>query len=283
MSGELFVVATPIGNMNDMVPRAVEVLQSVDMIAAENPRHSRRLLEHFSITTPLTPYHDHNEIQQSAKLISSLEAGQNLALISDAGTPLVSDPGYRLVNMAINRGIRVTPVPGACAAIAALSASGMPSDRFLFEGFPPAKAKARGAFFSALKNATQTLIFYEAPHRILASLEDMAAIFGPEREAVLAREVTKTFETFLTGSLEHLISLVSTDKNQQRGEIVVLIKGNPASASMGETAQMKILAILMKELPLKKAAALTAEITGGNKKTLYQQGISLNLQAENKR
>lgn len=282
MSGELFIVATPIGNMNDMVPRAVEVLQSVDMIAAENPRHSRRLLEHFAITTPLTAYHDHNESQQSAKLISLLEAGQKLALISDAGTPLVSDPGYRLVSQAINQGIKVTPVPGACAAIAALSASGMPSDRFAFEGFPPAKSGARSAFFSALKNSTHTLIFYEAPHRILESLQDMATAFGSEREATIAREVTKTFETFLTASLEHLINLVSADSNQQRGEIVVLVKGTESVANQDEAEQLRILTLLLKELPLKKAASLTAEITGGNKKTLYRQGISINQSTDSK-
>ena len=275
MQGELFVVATPIGNLGDMVPRAVEVLQSVDLIAAEDTRHSAKLLAHFSITTPMRSYHDQGDEGQWREYLSLLLQGQKLALISDAGTPLISDPGYRLISEARKAGIIITPIPGACAAIAALSVAGLPSDRFQFEGFPPAKQQARHNYFQSLNTVTATLAFYEAPHRIEASLRDMADTFGEQRQAVIGREITKTFETFLYGTLAELVEKISADANQQRGEIVVLIAGASRIEEQLPQEQQRILQLLMKELPLKKAASLTAEITGGNKKALYKLGVEL--------
>lgn len=275
MPGQLYVVATPIGNLGDMVPRAVEVLHAVDLIAAEDTRHSGRLLKHLGIDTPLVAYHDHSDERQMAQVIGALVEGQAVALISDAGTPLISDPGYRLVKEARLRGIRVTPIPGACAAIAALSASGLPSDRFGFEGFPPPKTAARLKKFAALAGSARTLIFYESPHRILDTLTDMIATFGSDREAVLAREITKTFETFLTGTLTEILQQVSSDSNQQKGEMVVMVKGNSDAVSASDAEQLRVLKVLLDDLPVKQAAALAARITGGQKNALYQLALSL--------
>jgi 16S rRNA (cytidine1402-2'-O)-methyltransferase len=275
MPGQLYVVATPIGNLGDMVPRAVEVLHAVDLIAAEDTRHSGRLLKHLGIDTPLVAYHDHSDERQMGRVIETLVQGQMVALISDAGTPLISDPGYRLVREARQRGIRVTPIPGACAVIAALSASGLPSDRFGFEGFPPPKAAARLKKFEALAGSPQTLIFYESPHRILDTLKDMIATFGPCREAVLAREITKTFETFLTGTLTEILQQVDADSNQQKGEMVVIVKGNSDALNASDAEQLRILKILLDDLPVKQAAVLAAKITGGQKNALYQLALSL--------
>lgn len=275
MTGELYVVATPIGNLGDMVPRAVEVLHAADLIAAEDTRHSGRLLKHLGIEKPMVAYHDHGELRHTQRILQVLEQGQKVALISDAGTPLISDPGYRLVREARQLGIRVTPLPGPCAAIAALSAAGLPSDRFSFEGFPPAKRAARQKTFSALSDDPRTLIFYESPHRILDTLDDMSEAFGGDREAVLARELTKAFETFLTGDLDDLKRQVAEDANQQRGEIVVLVRGAPEAVVVGDEEQRRVLAVLMAELPLKQAAALAAKITGGQKNALYQLALSL--------
>jgi len=273
--GTLYVVATPIGNLADMVPRAVETLQSVALIAAEDTRHSARLLSHFSIDTPCVAYHDHSDEQRTDSLLDQLARGDSLALISDAGTPLVSDPGYRLVRRARERGFAVVPIPGACALIAALSASGLPSDRFSFEGFPPAKANARRIALEQLAAERRTLIFYEAPHRVLASLEAMAEVFGAGREAVLARELSKTFETIHKAPLAELVAFVAADSNQQRGEIVLLVAGAPASEAReldGETE--RVMAVLLDELPLKQAAALGAKITGLKKNQLYQWALA---------
>ncbi|WP_438952619.1 16S rRNA (cytidine(1402)-2'-O)-methyltransferase [Porticoccus sp.] len=275
MPGQLYVVATPIGNLGDMVPRAVEVLHAVDLIAAEDTRHSGRLLKHLGIDTPLVAYHDHSDERQMARLVDMLEQGKTVALISDAGTPLISDPGYRLVREVRQRGIRVTPIPGACAAIAALSASGLPSDRFGFEGFPPPKTAARLKKFASLAGSARTLIFYESPHRILDTLTDMIATFGDQREAVLAREITKTFETFLAGTLMEILQQVSADSNQQKGEMVVMIRGNSDAVSASDAEQLRVLKVLLDDLPLKQAAALAARITGGQKNTLYQLALSL--------
>ncbi|UTA48857.1 16S rRNA (cytidine(1402)-2'-O)-methyltransferase [Simiduia sp. 21SJ11W-1] len=267
----LYVVATPIGNLGDMVPRAVETLQTVALIAAEDTRHSAKLLEHFHIKTPLVAYHDHSDSHRTAQLIARLQAGESVALISDAGTPLVSDPGYQLVAAARAAGVRVVPVPGACAVIAALSASGLASDRFSFEGFLPAKQVARSKRLAELAGDTQTLIFYEAPHRILATLEDLVAAFGPERQVVVARELTKTFETFLSGSACEVRDRVAGDSNQQRGEIVLLVAGAPKvqTVALDERAQ-QVMTLLAAELPPKKASALAEQITGVKKKQLYQ-------------
>lgn len=270
----LYVVATPIGNLGDMVPRAVEVLQKVDVIAAEDTRHSARLMAHFSIDTPLVAYHDHTDERQVSQLLERLSSGQSVGLISDAGTPLVSDPGYRLVRAAREAGIRVVPVPGACAMVAALSASGLPSDRFSFEGFLPAKSGQRINRLQLLVTDERTLIFYEAPHRIEACLRDMAEVFGEDREAVIAREITKTFETIKGGSLADLSDFVRSDPNQRKGEIVLMVRGKPriSEQSMDAEAQ-RVMSILLKDLSVKQASQLGAEITGLKKKALYQWAL----------
>ena len=273
--GVLYVVATPIGNLDDLSPRALLTLNEVSLIAAEDTRHSSKLLRHFGILTPVTAFHEHNEREKAAELVAFLHSGKSIALISDAGTPLVSDPGYRLVRATHAAGIRVVPLPGACAAIVALSASGMPSDRFAFEGFPPVKSAARRAWFEALAGEPRTLIVYESPHRIVESLQDMVAVFGAAREAVYARELTKQFETVRHATLGELAHWVAEDANQQRGEIVVLIHGAaPAETETSEDAT-RILRILIKELPVRQAAALAAEITGQKKNQLYELALQL--------
>ena len=273
--GILYVVATPIGNLGDMVPRAIETLQTVALIAAEDTRHSARLLAHFGIKTPCVAYHDHSDEQRTENLIARMQAGDSIALISDAGTPLVSDPGYRLVRSARQAGLQVVPVPGASALIAALSAAGLPSDRFAFEGFLPAKETARCVQLEQLAADPRTLIFYEAPHRILETLEDMAKVFGPEREVVMARELTKTFETIKGDKVADLARWVAADSNQQRGEIVLLVHG-AAKQDAGDitTEQQRIMAVLLEELPLKQAASLGAKITGLKKNFLYQWALT---------
>ena len=274
-AGTLYVVATPIGNLEDMTPRAIRVLSEVDLIAAEDTRHSGKLLKHFGIDTKTEAIHEHNERSQVPKLIEILQAGKSIAFITDAGTPLVSDPGFHLVRSARQAGLTVIPVPGACAAIAALSAAGLPSDRFVFEGFPPAKSAARRAVFEKLREEARTLIFYESPHRILESLEEMTEIFGPEREAVLARELTKQFETVRSGTLTELSEWVKRDPHQQLGEFVILIHGVPRAEreAVDEEAE-RILRILLEGLPVSKAAALAAKITGLKKNRLYEYALS---------
>lgn len=269
------MVATPIGNLGDMVPRALQVLQQADWVAAEDTRHSGRLLAHFGIDTPMVPYHDHSDERQLVRILDLLEQGASVALISDAGTPLISDPGFRLVREARGRGATITPIPGPCAAIVALCAAGLPSDRFAFEGFLPAKSQQRRTALEALATAAHTLIFYEAPHRILATLQDMAELFGADREALLARELTKAHETLIFAPLQELVQRVREDANQQRGEIVLVVRGAPAQVAVDEAEQLRVLGLLMEELPLKQAAALAARITGGSKNVLYQQALSL--------
>jgi len=273
--GSLYVVATPIGNLDDISARAMKVLRDVALIAAEDTRHSLRLLQHFGITTPLAACHEHNERDEGSRFIAKLLAGEDVALISDAGTPLISDPGYHLVRQARAAGIKVVPVPGACALIAALSAAGLPSDRFIFEGFLPAKAVGRRSRLELLREEPRTLIFYEAPHRILECLQDMEAVFGGERPALLARELTKTFETLKGLPLAELRNFVETDSNQQRGECVVLVAGwtAPESDEAVGAEAMRVLDLLLKEMPLKRAAALAAEITGVRKNLLYQAAL----------
>lgn len=272
--GTLYVVATPIGNLGDMVPRAVETLQTVALIAAEDTRHSSRLLSHFDIKTPCIAYHDHSDEQRTEQLIARMHAGDSIALISDAGTPLVSDPGYRLVRSARQAGIQVVPIPGACAMIAALSAAGLPSDRFAFEGFLPAKQVARCTQLQNLAADPRTLIFYEAPHRILETLQDMAQVFGPEREVVMARELTKTFETIKGDKVADLAAWVAADTNQQRGEIVLLVHGAPKPENEAMTpAQMHTMKVLLEELPVKQAASIGAKLTGLKKNFLYDWAL----------
>ncbi len=273
--GTLFVVATPIGNLDDISARALRVLREVSLIAAEDTRHSARLMQHFGISTPLAACHEHNERDQGGRFLARLEAGEDVALISDAGTPLISDPGFHLVRQARAIGIPVVPVPGACALIAALSAAGLPSDRFVFEGFLPAKATARRVRLALLKEEPRTLIFYEAPHRILECIEDMEATFGGDRQAVLARELTKTFETLKGLPLAELRAWVAADSNQQRGECVVLVEGwqAPEGDEALSAEALRVLDLLLAELPLKRAAAVAAEITGVRKNLLYQAAL----------
>lgn len=272
MSGTLFVVATPIGNLQDMTPRALDVLRSVSLIAAEDTRHSARLLQHFGINTPTTACHDHNERDKSVRLIERIRGGEDMALISDAGTPLISDPGYHLVRLAREADVRVCPIPGACALIAALSAAGLPSDRFCFEGFLPAKAHGRQQRLQVLASEARTWMLYEAPHRLLECLEDMLAILGPARQVVLGRELTKTFETIKGAPIAELVDWVRADSDQQRGECVLVVEGLPAAPAddvLSPEAD-RVLDILLAELPVKQAAALAARITGEKKNRLYQ-------------
>lgn len=275
-TGSLFIVATPIGNLQDMTPRALEVLSRVGLIAAEDTRHSGRLLQHFGIATPTTACHDHNERDKSARLVERMLAGEDMALISDAGTPLISDPGYHLVRAAREAGVRVCPIPGPCALVAALSAAGLPSDRFAFEGFLSAKASGRRQRLQALAAEPRTWMLYEAPHRLLECLEDMRDILGPERQVVLARELTKTFETIRGAPVGELVEWVRSDSDQQRGECVLVVEAMPArdeEAGLDPEAE-RVLAVLLEELPVKQAAALAAKITGQKKNRLYQLALA---------
>jgi len=271
-SGTLYVVATPIGNLEDISVRALRILREVPLIAAEDTRHSRKLLAHFGINTPLIACHEHNERATSTHLLKALQQGQSLALVSDAGTPLISDPGYHLVQQAHAAGIRVTPIPGACALVAALSASGLPADGFLFDGFLPARASARRTRLSQLCKQTQTLIFYEAPHRLLASLADMSDLLGGERRAVLARELSKTFETLLSAPLSQLHRQVAADVQQQRGECVLLVAGfrQERKRETLSAESQRLLELLLDELPPARAAMLAAKISGQHKRLFYQ-------------
>ena len=271
MESGLYVVATPIGNLGDMSHRAVEVLREVSLIAAEDTRHSLRLLRHFGIDTPTLAYHDHSDTRAAARIGECLAAGGSVALVSDAGTPLISDPGYRLVREAQDRGYTVHPVPGACAAIAALSASGLPTDRFLFEGFLPVRTGARRNRLLELESETATVILYEAPHRVLDTLEDLGEVLGGEREAVLAREITKTFETIRRGSIEALRAFVAADAHQQKGEIVLLVSGKSRSRDDADISAdtAALLLRLARELPARRASAVVADLTGLRKTRLY--------------
>ncbi len=274
-SAALFLVATPIGNLGDISSRALETLKSVDLIAAEDTRHSRRLLQHFAINTRLVACHEHNEEQQTPALIERILKGESIALVSDAGTPLVSDPGYRLVQAALKQNIRVVPVPGPCAAIAALSASGLPTDRFVFEGFPPAKQGARQNYLQALQSEQRTLVFYVSCHRITDTLRDMESVFGGNRQAVLARELTKTFETIHKATLNELAEWVEHDQNQQKGEIVLLVEGVQEQGDEKQKLLNKLLPILVDELPVKQAATIASKVTGMNKNDLYKLALRL--------
>lgn len=268
-AGCLWVVATPIGHRDDISARAIETLRKVALIAAEDTRHSRPLMLQHNIGTPLVALHEHNEREAVASIVRRLEQGESVALISDAGTPLISDPGFRLVRAAREAGIRCVPVPGACAAIAALSVAGLPSDRFVFEGFLPPKSAARRSRLEELAGDPRTLIFYESSHRIVESLADMRDVFGAEREAVLARELTKLFETVIGEPLSQLLARVTEDPNQQRGECVVLVAGRGDDADAKLAEGQRVFAILREELPPAKAAKLAAAITGAPRKMLY--------------
>jgi len=267
--GTLHVVATPIGNLGDLSSRALETLKTVDAICAEDTRHTRQLLSHFGLERPLIALHEHNEDAQAAQLVARMRAGESFALVSDAGTPLVSDPGFRLVRAARAAGLRVSPVPGACAAIAALSVAGMPSDRFVFEGFLPAKSSARRERLSRLAGEVRTLIFYESAHRIEESLEDLAAAFGAERRGTIARELTKLFETVLDGTLHELRERVGADPNQRKGEFVLIVEGAGEDADAAIAEGKRLYAKLSEYLKPSQAAKLAAELSGAPRKALY--------------
>ena len=268
----LHVVATPIGNLGDLSPRAQQVLREVAAVCAEDTRRSGQLLAHFGIGTPLLALHEHNEQQLAERLVARLLAGESLALVSDAGTPLVSDPGYRLVRAARAAGVKVSPVPGPSALVAALSVAGLPSDRFTFEGFLPAKASARRERLAALAGEPRTLVFYESSHRIEESLADLRAAFGDDRPAVLARELTKLFETVLDGTLADLQARVAADADQRKGEFVLVVQGVGEDVDAKLAEGRRVHAILARQLPPSTAAKLAAEITGAPRKALYGAG-----------
>lgn len=272
--GTLFIVATPIGNLEDLSPRAQRTLAEVAAVCAEDTRHTRRLLGHYGIDAELVALHEHNEQALAVRLVQRLQAGESLALVSDAGTPLVSDPGFRLVAAARAAGIRVSPVPGPSALIAALSVAGLPSDRFAFEGFLPAKAAARRERLQKLAGESRTLLFYESSHRIVDTLDDMVVAFGSERRAVLARELTKLFETVLDGSLEALRDRVQADADQRKGEFVLVVEGAGDDADAALSEGRRVYALLSAHLPPSAAARLAAEITGAPRKALYAPGQS---------
>jgi len=273
--GQLFVVATPIGNRDDISRRAVEILLRVDRIAAEDTRHSRRLLDYLGVDRPMMALHEHNEMRAVERVLACLNQGESLALISDAGTPLINDPGFPLVRACREAGIRVVPVPGASALIAALSVSGLPTDRFRFEGFLPRRRAARIALLETLRDETATLVFYESSHRVVDALADLTAVFGEDREAVVARELTKLHETVKSAPLGELSTWMAADENQRKGEFVLLLGGAPETgASTGHDADT-VLAVLLEELPLKQAASLAARITGGKKNALYQRALAM--------
>ncbi|QDX31605.1 16S rRNA (cytidine(1402)-2'-O)-methyltransferase [Dickeya poaceiphila] len=269
----LYIVPTPIGNLADITQRALMVLQQVDLIAAEDTRHTGLLLQHFAINARLFALHDHNEQQKAEQLLARLQQGMSIALVSDAGTPLINDPGYHLVRRCREAGVRVVPLPGPCAAITALSAAGLPSDRFCYEGFLPAKTKARKDRLRDLLEEPRTLIFYESTHRLLDSLQDMVEVWGPDRYVVLARELTKTWESLYGAPVGALLAWVQEDENRRKGEMVLIVEGHQPDEEALSAAALRTLQLLRAELPLKKAAALAAEIHGVKKNALYRYGL----------
>ncbi len=270
--GTLHVVATPIGNLADLTPRALDTLRAVDAICAEDTRRTRQLLAHFDVDRPLLALHEHNEDAVAAGLVARLQAGDSLALVSDAGTPLISDPGFRLVRAARAAGLRVSPVPGASALVAALSVAGLPSDRFVFEGFLPSKPAARRERLRALASESRTLLFYETGHRIEDALADAAGAFGGGRQAVIARELTKLFETVLDGTLDDLRARVAADPQQRKGEFVLLVHGAGEDPDAAVAEGRRLYAALVQHLPPSTAAKVAAELSGAPRKALYGSG-----------
>src|SRR3990167_7820730 len=274
--GSLFIVATPLGNLQDITLRAIDILKSVDWIAAEDTRHSRYLLQHFSITTATISLHEFNERERTNKILQFLHDGKSIALISDAGTPLISDPGFYLVREARKQGIAVIPIPGSCAAIAALSVAGLPTDRFVFEGFLPVKKTLRKAYLEALHSEARTMIFYEAPHRILETLLSLSICFGGERRVVMARELTKLHETIFTGSLHELMQWTENNPDAQRGEIVLVFAGCQAREKTHKNIVTEhVLHVLLPELSLSEAVRLAAKITGERRNVLYELALTM--------
>ena len=275
MESAIYIVATPIGNLSDITLRALDTLRQVDLIAAEDTRHTRRLLEHHGIGTKMSSLHEHNELGRSESIVDSVLAGKSVALVSDAGTPLISDPGHTLVDLAKSKGVRVIPIPGPSALIAALSVSGIACGKFVFEGFLPAKRKAKQDVLSTYINEKKAVIFYESPHRIMDTLIVMAEVFG-DRCVTVARELTKRFETVHRDSLPRVIDWMQADNNQQKGEFVLVLSGsNLEPAESSEEEKKKLLSRLLEDLPPKKASALVSEILGGNKKEIYQLSLDL--------
>ncbi|MEZ0231666.1 MAG: 16S rRNA (cytidine(1402)-2'-O)-methyltransferase [Methylophilaceae bacterium] len=280
-SGTLYVVATPIGNLQDITLRALDILKTVDVVAAEDTRHTAGLLSHFAIQKKLVAVHEHNEHKSALQLLERLQSGESIALVTDAGTPGISDPGAVVVDILRDAGIIVVPIPGASAVIAALSASGITANGFTFYGFLPASGAQRRRVLEELKPQTNTLVFYEAPHRILDSIADMATVLGAQRRVTIARELTKTFETFHRCALGEALAWLESDTNQQRGEFVILVEAEAAKevADISEETE-RVLKLLLVDLPLKQAVKLATEITGAKKNALYE--YALQLQTKNK-
>ena len=274
MSGTLFVVATPIGNLEDLSPRARHTLENVDLIAAEDTRHTGRLLSHFGVKTPLFALHDHNEEKVAATLIAELVGGKSIALVSDAGTPLISDPGYRLVASAHANAIRIVPIAGPCAVTVALSAAGLPTDRYCFEGFLPAKQKARRDKIAALKTETRSIVLYESVHRIRDCLADLVAEFGTDRNAFIGRELTKLHEQCVQATLGDLLRQLDEGDIVSKGEFVVVITGSEEEQTSSFEVDL-LLSELAAHLPPKEAAKLAARVTGGKPNDLYPRLLEL--------
>ncbi|HEC30089.1 MAG TPA: 16S rRNA (cytidine(1402)-2'-O)-methyltransferase [Gammaproteobacteria bacterium] len=273
-SGILYVVATPIGNLGDITRRAVQILSEVDFIAVEDTRRSRQLLNHLGIKKPMISLHEHNEQQQAGKLLARMVAGESMALVSDAGTPLISDPGYHLVRQAREQGLVVSPVPGASALMAAMSASGLPTDHFRFEGFLPNRQSARQSRLTELQQERMTLVFYESSHRIIETLTDMNSILGKDREAVLARELTKMYETFLGVNLGEILDALHADANQRKGEFVLVVRGQEKDHDRHEAESADpLLALLLDEMPIKNASRIVAKYLGLKKNDVYKRGL----------
>lgn len=276
MNGCLYLVATPIGNLADITLRALEVLKTVDLVAAEDTRHSQILLHFYGIKTPMISLHEHNEQQRINDLLPKLQSGKNIALITDAGTPLISDPGFRLVQTLLQANIAVTAIPGPCAAIDGLILSGISAERFLFEGFLPAKGSARAHRLAELSQQTATVILYEAPHRLIHLLKELIEVCGAERVATLTRELTKTFETIRQSNLKELLSWVEADVNQRKGEIVLILSGKQKQAEAVRQEEIaKVLKILLAELPLKQAVSLASQITQAKRNFVYSLALAL--------
>ena len=275
-SGTLYVVATPIGNLGDISLRAIDVFGRVDLIAAEDTRHTRQLLNHLGINKPLQSSHEHNEVGKVGFFVDQLRAGLSIALVSDAGTPLIADPGFPLVQQCREQGIEVISVPGPCALIAALSVSGLPTDRFAFEGFLPAKAAARRQQLEALANESRTLLFYESTHRIVDTLKDVADVLGV-RQLVLAKEITKQFETVRAGTAKELLDWLAEEPARQKGEFVLMVAAaeKPDNSDQKSMSAERLLRVLLEEMSVKQAAKLAAKITGGRKNELYQMALEL--------
>ncbi|MFY8273923.1 16S rRNA (cytidine(1402)-2'-O)-methyltransferase [Pseudoalteromonas sp. SSDWG2] len=269
-AGTLYIVATPIGNLEDISQRAIKTLSEVDLIAAEDTRHTAKLLSHLGISKRTMALHDHNEKQKAQQVVDWLSQGLNVALVSDAGTPLISDPGYALVSLCREQGATVTPIPGACAAIAAVSCSGLPTDKFQFVGFLPAKSKARQEFYTRAYESGMTSIMYESTHRIMASLNDLKEALGAHQQVVLAKELTKSFETFFNGTVTELIAFLEQDTARQKGEIVLMLPGQPDQSSDINPEALKLIELLKADMPLKKACGIAAEYFGLKKNALYK-------------